>query len=155
MFGAQSSNCHLIPNAAAANLLFMTAAMKDVSVHGRGHWRCFVDESSRGKLFCSWMWLRRGPDRLKPSDSAPVLQYGGGPSSDFLAKILGVDTPLFLCDTQFYIPFPSLLLHKPHRAVVPKVWGAPPGRVQEILKGGARGAKLFYSQKINKKHKYN
>jgi hypothetical protein len=30
-------------------------------------------------------------------------------------------------------------------AVVPKVWG----------KGGARGAKLFYSQKINKKHKYS
>jgi hypothetical protein len=37
------------------------------------------------------------------------------------------------------------------RTVVPKVWG------QEILKGGggARGAKLFYSLKINKKHKYN
>jgi hypothetical protein len=34
--------------------------------------------------------------------------------------------------------------------VVPKVWGA-----QEILKGGTRGAKLFYSLKINKKHKYN
>jgi hypothetical protein len=28
-------------------------------------------------------------------------------------------------------------------AVVPKVWGTPPGG------GGARGAKLFYSQKIN------
>jgi hypothetical protein len=41
--------------------------------------------------------------------------------------------------------------------VVPKVWGAPPwggGGAQEILKGGARGVKLFYSLKINKKHKY-
>jgi hypothetical protein len=34
-------------------------------------------------------------------------------------------------------------------SVVPKVWDAPP------IKGGARGAKLFYSLKINKKHKYN
>jgi hypothetical protein len=39
--------------------------------------------------------------------------------------------------------------------MVPKVWGAPPGGgAQEILKGGARGAKLFYSLKINK-NKYN
>jgi hypothetical protein len=34
------------------------------------------------------------------------------------------------------------------KAVVPKVWGAPPW-------GGARGAKLFYSLKINKKNKYH
>jgi hypothetical protein len=32
-------------------------------------------------------------------------------------------------------------------SVVPKVWAAPPW-------GDARGAKLFYSLKINKKHKY-
>jgi hypothetical protein len=31
------------------------------------------------------------------------------------------------------------------RTVVPKVWGAPPWGAQEILKGGSRGAKLFYS----------
>jgi hypothetical protein len=37
--------------------------------------------------------LTRGPGRLLPSDSAVVLQYGSGPSSDFLAKTLGVDTP--------------------------------------------------------------
>jgi hypothetical protein len=34
------------------------------------------------------------------------------------------------------------------RTVVPK-------EAQKILKGGARGAKLSYSLKINKKHKYN
>jgi hypothetical protein len=39
-------------------------------------------------------------------------------------------------------------------SVVPKCGARPPG-AQEILKGGARGAKLFYSQKINKKHKCN
>jgi hypothetical protein len=40
--------------------------------------------------------LTRGPGRLKPSNSAPVLQYGSRPSYDFLAKIFVVDTPLFL-----------------------------------------------------------
>jgi hypothetical protein len=38
----------------------------------------------------------------------------------------------------------------------PKYGAPPPWGAQEILKGGgARGAKLFYSLKINKKHKYN
>jgi hypothetical protein len=37
----------------------------------------------------------------------------------------------------------------------PNCGAFPPGGAQEILKGGARGAKLFYSLKINKKHKYN
>jgi hypothetical protein len=60
--------------------------------------------------------LTRGPGRLKPSDSAPVLQYGSGPSSDFLAKILGVVNPPFLCNTQFYFPLSSLLLHKDRRS---------------------------------------
>jgi hypothetical protein len=39
------------------------------------------------------------------------MQYGNGPS-EFLAKILGVNTPLFLCNTQFYFPLSSLLLHR-------------------------------------------
>jgi hypothetical protein len=55
-----------------------------------------------------WLWLEsvfgpvymtvtrhavaREPRRLKPSDLAPVLQYGRGPFADFLAKILRVDT---------------------------------------------------------------
>jgi hypothetical protein len=43
--------------------------------------------------------LTRGPGQLKPSDSSPVLQYVSGPSSDFLAKILGVETLYFLCNT--------------------------------------------------------
>jgi hypothetical protein len=59
--------------------------------------------------------LTRGPGRLKTSDSAPVLQCGSGPSSDFLAKILVADTPLFLCNTQFYLPLSSLLLHKHYK----------------------------------------
>jgi hypothetical protein len=40
--------------------------------------------------------LTREPRRLKLSNSAQVLQYGSGPSIDFLAKILGVDTQLFV-----------------------------------------------------------
>jgi hypothetical protein len=49
--------------------------------------------------------LTRGPGRLLPSDSAPVLQYGSRPSSGFLAKILGVDTPPFLWKTQRFVLF--------------------------------------------------
>jgi hypothetical protein len=37
----------------------------------------------------------------------------------------------------------------------PKCGARPPGEAQEILKGDARGAKLFYLLKINKNHKYN
>jgi hypothetical protein len=57
--------------------------------------------------------LTGGPGRLLPSDLAPVLQDGIGPSSDFLAKISGVDIPLFLCNTQFYFPLSSLLFLSP------------------------------------------
>jgi hypothetical protein len=32
--------------------------------------------------------LTRGSGPLKSSDSAPILQYGSGPSADFMAKIL-------------------------------------------------------------------
>jgi hypothetical protein len=58
---------------------------------------------------------------LKPSDSAPVFQRVSEPSSGFLTKILGVETPLFLCNTQFYFPPLSLLLHKSHRSERPYV----------------------------------
>jgi hypothetical protein len=37
----------------------------------------------------------------------------------------------------------------------PKCGAPPPWGAQETLKGGARGVKLCYSLKINKKHKYN
>jgi hypothetical protein len=46
--------------------------------------------------------LTRGPGRLLSSDLAPILQYGSRPPSDFLAKILGVDTSPFLWNTRFY-----------------------------------------------------
>jgi hypothetical protein len=53
--------------------------------------------------------LKRGPGRLLLSDLAPILQYGNR-SSDFLAKILGVNTSLFVWNTQFYFTLSSLLL---------------------------------------------
>jgi hypothetical protein len=48
--------------------------------------------------------LTRKPGRFKPSDSFPILQYGSGPHSDLLTKILRVETQLFLCNTRFYFP---------------------------------------------------
>lgn len=49
----------------------------------------------------SWKTFTRGPGKLLSFDLTPVLQCGGGPSSDFLTKMLSVDTPLFLCNTKF------------------------------------------------------
>jgi hypothetical protein len=46
--------------------------------------------------------LTREPRRLKPSDSAPILQYDSTPSPGLLAKILDISTQLFLCNMQFY-----------------------------------------------------
>jgi hypothetical protein len=46
--------------------------------------------------------LTRGPGGLLPSDLAPILQYVSTPPSDFLAKILGVDTSPFVWNTRFY-----------------------------------------------------
>jgi hypothetical protein len=54
--------------------------------------------------------LTRGPSPLKPSDSAPVLQYCSGLSSNFLTKILDIDTPLFLFNTQFYFSLSLLFI---------------------------------------------
>jgi hypothetical protein len=45
------------------------------------------------------------------SNSAPVLQHGSGLSSDFLAKILDVDTPPFPWKTQFYFALSSLIFY--------------------------------------------
>jgi hypothetical protein len=53
----------------------------------------------------------RGNDWLIPSDWAPVLQHGSGPSCDFLAKLLSTDTAPFSWRTQFYFLLSSLLLH--------------------------------------------
>jgi hypothetical protein len=41
---------------------------------------------------------------MKLSDLPPVLQYGSGPCSDFVTKVLGVDTQVFLCNTPLYFP---------------------------------------------------
>jgi hypothetical protein len=50
------------------------------------------------------------------------ILYGGrvdplysGPSYNFLAKILGVDSPLFIFNTEFYFPLSLLLVHKSHK----------------------------------------
>jgi hypothetical protein len=62
------------------------------------------------KLFVHMHVLRRGGGgRLLPSDSTPSLQYGSGPSCDFLAKILDVEHSTVF-STQFYFSrFLSLL----------------------------------------------
>jgi hypothetical protein len=59
-----------------------------------------------------WIFLKTGPSRLKHFDLAPILHCRNGSSSDFLAKILEVDTPVFLCNTLFHFPLSSLLLLK-------------------------------------------
>jgi hypothetical protein len=46
--------------------------------------------------------LTRGDSCLIPSNLVLVLQCGSGTYSDFVAKILGVDTPLLLFNTQLY-----------------------------------------------------
>jgi hypothetical protein len=53
-----------------------------------------------------------GPGRLLPSDSAPVLQYGSRPSSDFIAKVLAVQPPPSLCNTKHNFSLSLLFLHK-------------------------------------------
>jgi hypothetical protein len=55
--------------------------------------------------------LTREPHRLKLSDLALDLQYDSGPSPALLAKILRVDTLLFLCNTRFYFQFLSYDQH--------------------------------------------
>jgi hypothetical protein len=55
------------------------------------------------------------------SDTALVLQYGSGPSSDFLAKILGLDTSWFLCNIQFYFPLSTLLVCKSSKRIASSV----------------------------------
>lgn len=42
---------------------------------------------------------------MLPSNLALVLQYGSRPSSDFLDKILGIDTQSFLSNTQLILNF--------------------------------------------------
>jgi hypothetical protein len=43
-----------------------------------------------------------------PSDPVLLLQCGSGPYSDFVVKMLGVDTPLFIWNTQLHFPHYSL-----------------------------------------------
>jgi hypothetical protein len=45
-----------------------------------------------------------------------VLQYDNGPFCKFVAKLLGVDTILFLLNTESYFPLSSLLVHNPHKS---------------------------------------
>jgi hypothetical protein len=53
--------------------------------------------------------LTNGTDQMKPSDLATVLCYDSGSSSYSMAKISHINTPLFLCNIQFYFPCTSLL----------------------------------------------
>jgi hypothetical protein len=70
-------------------MLFARASLRLPQLHGRRRARRDAP-------------LTRGPGRLLPSDLAPILQYGSRHPSDFLAKILGVDTSPFLWNTRFY-----------------------------------------------------
>jgi hypothetical protein len=47
---------------------------------------------------------------------APVLQYGSGLFYNFMAKTLGVITPLFFFNTGFYFLLSSLLVHKSYKS---------------------------------------
>jgi hypothetical protein len=67
-------------------------------------WKCSV------KLYTA----RKGTKSTKTSDSAPVLQYGSGPS--LTSWTIGSSTPLFLFNTKFGFPLSSLLVHKYHKA---------------------------------------
>jgi hypothetical protein len=58
----------------------------------------------------------KGTRLIEATDLAPVLQYGSGLSSDFLAKILRVDTPLFLWNMQFCFTVSPLLVYKSHES---------------------------------------
>jgi hypothetical protein len=57
--------------------------------------------------------LKREGGQLAPSNSVLVLHCGSGPYSDFVAKTLGVDTPLFLCNTQLYFRIIRLVFKCP------------------------------------------
>jgi hypothetical protein len=59
---------------------------------------CFVDYNS------SWE-LTGGPHQLKPFDAVSIFKYYSRPYPDILDKILGVDTQLFLCNTQLNFQF--------------------------------------------------
>jgi hypothetical protein len=58
--------------------------------------------------------LTRGPANCNP----PVLRYSSGPSLEFLAKILGVDTQQFLCNTHFYFTVAALWVDKSYWSTV-------------------------------------
>jgi hypothetical protein len=45
-----------------------------------------------------------------------TLWYVSGPSCDFLTKLLGVDIPLFLFNTEFYCPPLSPFVRKSHES---------------------------------------
>jgi hypothetical protein len=57
-----------------------------------------------------------GSCRLLHSDQAAVSLCVSGPSCHFLARIFGLDTPLFLRSTQFYFALPLLLFCKSHKS---------------------------------------
>jgi hypothetical protein len=48
--------------------------------------------------------LTRGGGQLRLSSLVVVLHCGSGPYSAFMAKTVGVKTPLFVCNAQLYFP---------------------------------------------------
>jgi hypothetical protein len=63
--------------------------------------------------------LARGPSELPRLNLVLVLRCGSGTSSNFLIKILIVNTPLFLHNTQFKFSHSLLLLRRSHKIKYP------------------------------------
>jgi hypothetical protein len=63
--------------------------------------QCLISRRHFQEPHASYSAFTRGPGRLFLFNLAPVLQYGSRPSSGFLIKILGVDTLLFVWNSQF------------------------------------------------------
>jgi hypothetical protein len=59
---------------------------------------------------------KKGTQLIETSDLASVSQCGSGSSSNFQAKVLCVNTPVFLSNTQFNFPLSSLSFCKTHRS---------------------------------------
>jgi hypothetical protein len=59
---------------------------------------------------------KKGTQSIETSDLATVLQCGSGSSSDLQAKVLCVNTPVFLSNTQFHFPLSSLSVCKLHKS---------------------------------------
>jgi hypothetical protein len=66
---------------------------------------CYHKQNTNVTAFCRYFSLTNGTGSLLPSDSAPFLQHPNGRSSGFMAKMLLVDTTLFLRNIVLFSTF--------------------------------------------------